>query len=108
MNQRDKLANLIWEYDYPQEYGYPQCDYPEMADRILAAGFVDLSHINLIELEEDYRSIQISKVVLFNSNLITQEEALRVVKSGEQSPFVLVMYKSQWEAIFLNKSEPSG
>ena len=66
---------------------------------------MDFSHIMLFEVDEDYGSFQISKVVLFNKNHLTQEEALRIVKVGEYHPSVLTLPKRQWASLFLNRKE---
>ena len=99
MNQREKLTELICESDRAE------MDYDEMADLVIANGFVDLSHLALLDIEEDYRSFRIPKIVLFNENQVTQEEALRVVRAGEYNDNVLVVPKRQWVSLFLNTGE---
>ena len=59
----------------------------------------------MLEIEEDFHSFQIPKVVLFNRNHMSEEEALNVVKSGEYHPSVLVIPKRQYEALFLNHEQ---
>ena len=99
MNQRENLTELICESDRAE------MDYDEMADLGIANGFVDLSHLALLDIEEDYRSFRIPKIVLFNENQVTQEEALRVVRAGEYNENVLVVPKRQWVSLFLNTGE---
>ena len=45
MNQREKLTELICESDRAE------MDYDEMADLVIANGFVDLSHLALLDIE---------------------------------------------------------
>lgn len=99
MNQKEKLTELICESDRAE------MDYDEMADFVIANGFVDLSHVVLLEVDEDYRSFRMSKVVLFNENQVTQEEAIRVVRAGEYNDNVLIIPKRQWTSLFLNAEE---
>lgn len=65
----------------------------------------DLSHIMMFEIEEDYGPLQFSKVVLFNENRITQEEALRLVRAGEYNDNVLVIPEKQFISLFLDGKE---
>lgn len=99
MTPKNKLSFLIWDADTEGK------EYDEIAGHVLAHGFYDLSHISLMEIEEDYKSFQIQKVVLFNNNRVTEEEALRILKSGEYHPSVIALPKLQWEQLFLNREE---
>lgn len=99
MNQREKLTELICESDRAE------MDYDEMADFVIENGFVDLSHLMLLDIDEDYGSVRASKVVLFNENRVTQEEAIRVVRAGEYNDNVLIIPKRQWISLFLNAEE---
>lgn len=65
----------------------------------------DLSHIMMFEVEEDYGSFQLPKIVLFNENRITQEDAMRLVRAGEYNDNVLVLPKKQWLSLFCNGKE---
>ena len=65
----------------------------------------DLSHIKIFEIEEDYGPLQFSKVVLFNENRITQEEAMRLVQAGEYNDNVLVIPEKQFIFLFLDGKE---
>lgn len=96
MNSREKLTELICESDRAE------MEYDEMADLVIANGFVDLSHIMLLEVDEDYGSFQIPKVVPFNKNHVTQKEALQIVKAGEYNPYILSLPERQWKSLFLN------
>lgn len=66
---------------------------------------VDLSHVMLLEVDEDYGSFQIPKVILYNENHVTQEEALQIARAGEYHPSVLTLPKRQWASLFLNQNE---
>ena len=101
MNKRGQLVGLLAQQ-------MRKTFAEDLADEILANGFFNLSHIMLLEVEEDYKTFRLPKVVLFNENHMTQEEALRIVKSGEYHHSVISMPKRQWESLFLNQSEPGG
>lgn len=64
-----------------------------------------LSHVMMIEIEEGFGPVQMPKVVLYNENHLTEEEALGVVRAGEYHPSVLVIPASQWSSLFLNRKE---
>lgn len=64
---------------------------------------MNLSHIMLLEIEEDYGSFRIPKVILFNRNKVSQEEALRLVRAGEYNDNVLCIPESQWRSLFQDK-----
>lgn len=66
---------------------------------------MNLSHIMLLEIEEDYGSFQVPKVILFNEKKVSQEDALRLVQAGEYSDNVLCIPKSQWFSLFLNEPQ---
>lgn len=85
------------------EAGAEFCGKGIVADHLIANGVVDLSHVMLLEVEEDYGPFQVPKVVLYNENHVTQEEALRIVRAGEYHPSVLTLPKRQWETLFLNR-----
>lgn len=76
-----------------------------LADHLIANGVVDLSHMMLLEVDENYGSFQIPKVVLYNENHVTQEEALYQVCAGEYHPSVLTLPKRQWASLFLDCKE---
>lgn len=59
-----------------------------------------LSHIMLFEVTHQIGPYEMEKVVLFNINKITQEEALRCVKAGEYNDNVLCIPKTQWISLF--------
>lgn len=101
MDQRKKLIELLTGYsiDTPPDVEF-------VADMLVANGVAVLSHVMLLDVEEDYGPLKIPKVVLFNENHVSQEEALRIVKAGEYHPSVLILPKSQWESLFLNRKEP--
>ena len=64
-----------------------------------------LPHLMLLDVEEDYGAFQMPKVILYNENHVTQEEALRIARAGEYHPSVLTLPKRQWESLFLNRKE---
>lgn len=98
MSQNEKLVGLLTHHmRKPFAVG--------VANEIISNGFVDLSHIMLLETDEDYGPFQMPKVVLYNENHVTQEEALRIVKAGEYNSSVLVLPKCQWDTLFLNRKE---
>ena len=57
-------------------------------------------HISIIEFSETYGSIEIEKVAIFNENMISEEEAIRLIHLAEYNPNILVMDKKQWVQIF--------
>ena len=63
------------------------------------------SHIKVFEIEECYGSVCIPKVVFYNENKITYEDALRYVKLAEYNDNVLVMPKKQAIALFRDGKE---
>ena len=54
----------------------------------------------MIEIDYQIGPHLMEKVVLFNKNRITLEEAIRVVKAGEYNDNVLVMPKKQFVSLF--------
>ena len=62
-------------------------------------------HIVLIEIEEQVGPCRMEKVVLFNSNKISTNEAARLARTGEYNDNVLVIPKSQWLALFRDGKE---
>ena len=93
MDQREKLIELLTKH---MRKGFAV----DLADELIANGFVNLSHIMLLEVTEDYGPLQIPKVILFNENKLTEDEALRIVKAGEYNDNVLCIPKSQWLSLF--------
>lgn len=65
----------------------------------------DLSHIKIFEMEENYGSIQFSKVVLFNENRISKEDATQLIRAGEHNDNMLVIPKTQFTSLFLDGKE---
>lgn len=96
MDQRKKLVELLTKH---MRKGFAE----DLADELIVNGFVCLSHVMLLEIEEDYRSFQLPKVVLFNQNHVTQEETLRIVKAGEYNDNVLVIPTKQYVSLFRNE-----
>lgn len=105
MDQRKKLASLLAQAEHMHTARDGFARWKEMADHVLENGFVDLSHLMLLEVDEDYGSFQVPKVILYNENHVTQEESLRIARAGEYHPSVLVLPKRQWESLFLNRKE---
>lgn len=69
----------------------------------------EMSHVGVLEIEERYgRALTIEKVVLFNQKKLSEEEAMKVVRAGEYSPYVLMMPKAQYLGLFCNQEPPSG
>lgn len=67
-----------------------------------------MEHISIIEIEEKYgQSLTIEKVVLFNNHRLTQDEAMRIVRSSAYSPYVIVLSKKQYMGLFLDKEPPA-
>lgn len=66
----------------------------------------NLDHVKLIEFEKGYGPISMGVyIALFNSENISEKEALRVIQSDDYSPNVITMTKAQYEHIFLNKKD---
>ena len=65
-----------------------------------------LDHIQMLDDVECYvgEHLLTIKTVLFNSNHIPPEEALRIVRTGEYSPYVLAIPKEQFYGLF--KDQP--
>lgn len=63
----------------------------------------DLSHIMLIEAEEALGPYQAPRVILFNKTQVSEEDALRIVNSGEHCDNVLMIPRSQWMSLFLDQ-----
>lgn len=61
----------------------------------------------MIEIDYQIGPHLMEKVVLFNKNRITLEEAIRVVKAGEYNDNVLVMPKKQFVSLFRDGKEMS-
>ena len=63
---------------------------------------MDLSHIKMIkDIYEDYGPIRRGPyVLLFNKNRISREEALRIARSGEFSPYALLLPETQMNGLF--------
>ena len=59
-----------------------------------------LSHIARFEVAKHVGSYQVDKVVLFNQNHVSEEEALCLVKAGGHNDHVLALPKTQWVALF--------
>ena len=66
---------------------------------------MDLSHVMMFEFEEVCGPHRTPKVVLFNQNKISQDEALRFVDAGEYNENVVVLEKRQWIALFRDGKE---
>ena len=60
----------------------------------------DLSHIKMFECEEHLGPYLRPKVVLFNSNRISLEEAFKYVRAGEFNENVLCLDKIQFISLF--------
>lgn len=65
-----------------------------------------LDHVMMLDDVEHYMGNYLLSVetILFNSNHIPPEEALRLVRAGEYSPYVLAIPKEQFYALF--KDQP--
>ena len=65
-----------------------------------------LSHVMMLDDVEHYIGDYLLSVetILFNSNRIPPEEAIRIVRSGEYSPYVLAIPKEQFYGLF--KDQP--
>lgn len=64
-----------------------------------------LSHISMIEYEEHLGPYAEPKIALFNNTKLTPDEAFSKVRAGEYDDNILVLYKSQWMALFKNEME---
>lgn len=64
-----------------------------------------LSHVMLVEVEQELGPYRMDAVVLFNANRISQEEALKHVEAGEYNKNVLLLPKSQWISLFRDEKE---
>lgn len=60
----------------------------------------DLSHVMMIDMVRELGPYKMDEVVLFNINHISEDDALRHVRSGLYSRDVLVMPKKQWISLF--------
>lgn len=65
----------------------------------------DLSHIRMLECEEQLGPYRMPKVVLFNQNKLTADEAFRFVQAGEYNDNIVVLEKRQWIALFRDGKE---
>ena len=81
--------------------------YSEVATAIEAAPVAqaDLSHVKLIEAEHCSGPYRMDKVILFNINRISQEEAAWYAEAGEYNENVLCIPKKQWLALFRDGEE---
>lgn len=61
-----------------------------------------LGNINVVEFSESYGNIKFEKVAIFNANMISEDDALKMIKAGEYNANVLIMDKKQWINIFCN------
>ena len=66
---------------------------------------MDTSHIKMFEVVEVLGPYQRPKVVLFNKNKISYDEALQVVRADEYNENVLCMEKAQFIALFRDGKE---
>lgn len=64
-----------------------------------------LSHIEMLECVEECGPYKRPRVVLFNKNNLTADEAFHFVRSGEYNDNVLILDKSQWISLFKNGVE---
>lgn len=65
-----------------------------------------LNHVMMLDDVEHYIGDHLLSVetILFNGNRIPPEEALRIVRAGEYSPYVLAIPKEQFYGLF--KDQP--
>lgn len=68
---------------------------------------MDTSHITMFECVEELGPYQMPKVVLFNKNKLTADEAFRFVRAGEYNDNIVVLEKRQWVALFKNGKDTS-
>lgn len=61
---------------------------------------LDFSHIKVIEYEKCFGPHKMDEIALFNCHKITEEEAIRCVRTGEYNENVLCIPKSQWISLF--------
>lgn len=75
------------------------CSGPER-DGFSAPGLLD--HVMMLDVVEHNIGEYLPSVetILFNSNHIPPEEALRIVRAGEYSPYVLAIPKEQFYGLF--------
>lgn len=66
---------------------------------------MDLSHIMLIEFEEQIGPYRTEQILLYNENRISEAEALRLARAGEYNENVLIISKRQWIALFRDGKE---
>lgn len=57
-------------------------------------------HLYIIEHETKYGRLTDSNVAIFDDRQISQEDALRSIRAGEYSPYVVVMSKDQARNVF--------
>lgn len=62
-----------------------------------------LSHIRMFETEEDLGFCRTRKVILYNQNKITEDEAFRHVQAEEYNDNIVVLNRRQFDALFLDK-----
>ncbi len=67
-----------------------------------------LGNIHVIDFSESYGSVEFEKVAIFNANMMSDEEAIKMIEVGEYSPNILVMDKKQWVNIFCNGKEENN
>ena len=57
-------------------------------------------HLYIIEWETKYGRLTDSNVAIFDDRQISQEEALRLIRAGEYSPYIVVISKDQARNVF--------
>lgn len=62
----------------------------------------NLSHIGMIEYEENLGPYLMPKVALFNNTKLTPAEAFKFIRAGEYNDNIVILEKSQWIALFKN------
>ncbi len=53
--------------------------------------------IDYIETKGNY---VLEKTVIYNKNEISEDEVKRIIKSGDYSKYILIMYREQFESVF--------
>lgn len=77
-----------------------------------------LDHVALIEYTARWAGIELEYAALFNEKRLTEEEALKLIRSERYSPFLITLPLQQYRSLFLNQRgkidgatqprEPSG
>lgn len=112
---KKRIIQLIKEVKFPAfpggaadvsvEHQLPEHAFEAIADHLVANSITSLPHIKLLEATEKIGPYELEKVILFNSNHISQEEAIHCFETEEDNPDVVILTKAQWVMMFRDGKE---